>query len=329
MGKSYLGVDVGSSKTHALITDGAGKALGFGEGGAGNHEVVGYPGLMRAVVDAVGQALRTAGITIADLGGAGFGVSGYDWPSEKEPTLEAISVLGIEAPVEVVNDTILGLLAGSAEGWGIALVSGTGCNCRGWDRLHTREGRVTGNGMWMGEGAGASEVMQRAIRAVAYEWTQRSPATRLTPAFMAYTKTTSAAALLEGLATDQVHIGPEAARLVFEVAASGDPVAVDILRWAGRELGELAGCVIRQLEFERMDFDVVMIGSMFEGGALLIEPLREAIAGYAPGAHLVRMVAPPVIGAVLLGMEAGGIKPAPQVREALLRSGDLSCSDND
>ena len=49
MGKFYLGVDVGSSKTHALITDGAGKALGFGEGGAGNHEVVGYPGLMRAV----------------------------------------------------------------------------------------------------------------------------------------------------------------------------------------------------------------------------------------------------------------------------------------
>ena len=85
----------------------------------------------------MGQALRTAGITIADLGGAGFGVSGYDWPSEKEPTLKAISVLGIEAPVEVVNDTILGLLAGSAEGWGIALVSGTGCNGRGRDRLHT------------------------------------------------------------------------------------------------------------------------------------------------------------------------------------------------
>ena len=96
MGKSYLGVDVGSSKTHALITDGAGKALGFGEGGAGNHEVVGYPGLIRAVKDTVGQALRAAGITVADLGGAGFGVSGYDWPSEKEPTLKAISVLGIE-----------------------------------------------------------------------------------------------------------------------------------------------------------------------------------------------------------------------------------------
>ena len=129
--------------------------------------------------------------------------------------------------------------------------------------------------MWMGEGAGASEVMPHAIRAVAYKWTQRRPADAVDPGFMAYTKSISAATLLEGLATDQVHIGPEAARLVFEVAASGDPVAVDILRWAGRELGELAGCVIRQLEFEKLDFDVVMVGSMFEGGALLIEPLRE------------------------------------------------------
>ena len=36
----YLGVDVGGTKTHALIADEAGQALGFATGGPGNWEAV-------------------------------------------------------------------------------------------------------------------------------------------------------------------------------------------------------------------------------------------------------------------------------------------------
>jgi hypothetical protein len=41
-------------------------------------------------------------------------------------------------------------------------------------------------------------------------------------------------------------------------------------QWAGSELGELAKPVIRQLTFQSLKFDVVLVGSMFEGGQLLI-----------------------------------------------------------
>ena len=81
-----------------------------------------------------GQALAAAGLQIGDIAGAGFGVAGYDWPSERPPTIDAIASLGISAPVEAVNDTIIGLLAGAEQGWGVALVAGTSNNCRGWDR---------------------------------------------------------------------------------------------------------------------------------------------------------------------------------------------------
>ena len=83
------------------------------------------------------QGTRTQVIQVAEsdaIGGAGFGISGYDWPSERQPTLQAIATLGLSCPVDAVNDALIGLLAGSAQGWGIAVVSGTGCNCRGWDR---------------------------------------------------------------------------------------------------------------------------------------------------------------------------------------------------
>ncbi len=41
----YLGVDVGGTKTHALIADESGRAVGFAQAGTGSWEVVGYNGL--------------------------------------------------------------------------------------------------------------------------------------------------------------------------------------------------------------------------------------------------------------------------------------------
>jgi hypothetical protein len=97
-------------------------------------------------------------------------------------------------------------------------------------------------------------------------------------------------------------------------------VARQLIHWAGYELGEMANAVIRQLEFENLAFDVVMSGSMFEGGPLLIDPMRETIQKVAPRARLVRLNVPPVIGAVILGMEAAGIIATPSIRKVMADS---------
>jgi hypothetical protein len=57
-----------------------------------------------------------------------------------------------------------------------------------------------------------------------------------------------------------------------------------------------------------------MTGSMFDGGPMLIEPMRETIQKVAPKARLVRLRVPPVMGAVMLGMEAGGMSITPEIR---------------
>jgi N-acetylglucosamine kinase-like BadF-type ATPase len=162
--------------------------------------------------------------------------------------------------------------------------------------------------------------MFRAVQALSHEWSHRGPPTALTPALLAYTGTHSLDELLEGLVMERVQLDAGAAPLVFQVAAAGDPVALDIIRWAGEELGEMAKAVIRQLELEPLEFDVVLIGSMFDGGPLLVEPMRRTVLTVAPGARLVRLAAPPVIGAVLLGMEQAGLDPSPAVRQALAES---------
>ncbi|HLA07866.1 MAG TPA: BadF/BadG/BcrA/BcrD ATPase family protein, partial [Anaerolineales bacterium] len=316
----YLGADLGATKTHTLIIDEAGRALGFGESGPGNHESVGYDGMFQSMKSGMEQALRVAGLKKEEISGAGFGVAGFDWSSEYDITASTLERLGLSASYKFVNDSVLGLVAGAEEGWGVVVVSGTGSNCRGWDREHNREGRVTGHGVLMGEGAGGSELMHRCMQLVGYAWSKRGPMTKLADALIEHVGAKDLEDLLRGYTTNEYQIGAEAAPVVFRVAEQGDGVAHDLIHWAGCELGELANAVIRQLEFENLSFDVVMTGSMFEGGQMLIDPMREVIQKLAPIARLVRLNVPPVIGAAILGMEAGGLDVTKTIRDTMKES---------
>ena len=316
MAKYFLGVDIGGTKSHALIADETGQALGLGVGGAGNHEVVGYRGLIKTLNAITDAALSMAGISKKQLAGAGFGIAGYDWPAERESTRRAIQTLTLSAPFEFVNDTIIGLLAGAAEGWGVVVVAGTGNNCRGRDR-QGREGRVTGAGPEMGEYGGAGELVAKAVQAVSKSWSQRGPPTRLTDAFVELAGATDVTDLLEGLVLGRYRLSAADAPVVFRVAAEGDEVAQEIVHWAGRELGSLATGVIRQLSFEQSDFEVVLAGSVFKGSSTLIETMATTIHAVAPGAGLVLLAAPPVIGGVLLGMERAGVEHS-GIRQTLI-----------
>ena len=316
MSEYYLGVDIGGTKSHALIADSNGNAVGFGSHGAGNHEEVGYEGLRNTLQTITEKALAMAGLTKTQISAAGFGVAGYDWPSERQPTLDAIQSIGLSCPVDAVNDTIVGLLAGTSRGWGVAVVAGTGTNCWGWDEHHN-VGRVTGVGF--GEHGGAGNLVERAIVAIAYEWTMRGPKTKLTDEFLRLTGAEDIPSLLEGLEMGVYHLHSDNAPLVYQVACQGDPVALSIIHWAGGELGQTALAVIRQLGIQQKEFDVVLVGSLYDIGEMLIAPMRDAIIQEAPGARLVRLSAPPVVGGVLLAMEQNGRDPAP-IRECLVGS---------
>jgi N-acetylglucosamine kinase-like BadF-type ATPase len=315
---AYLGIDIGASKSHALIADDRGRTLGFGRGGPGNYESAGWADFRATLAGITDAALAGAGLDPGDLAGAGLGVGGYDWPSEAAPMLAAVDGLGLSCPVALVNDALIALVAGAAEGWGVAVVAGTSANCWGRDR-EGRLGRMIGYGSSVGEHAGAVEVIERAVIEVARALTRRGPETRLTGAFLDITGAADAEALFEGLTLGRLHIPPSAAPRVFAVAAAGDAVAQGIVRWAGQELGSLAVGVIRQLDLAALPVEIVLGGSLFEAGQPLIVPLEEVVRAEAPRARFTRLAVPPVVGGVLLGMEAAGLTIA-DVRPALLAS---------
>lgn len=307
----FLGIDVGSSKTHALIVDENGQCLGFGKSGGGNHQGHGYEVTTQAIRESFRQAAEMAGISAAQISGAGFGIAGYDWPSELEEHLGCIrEATGLICPVEVVNDGVNGLMAGTTHGWGVNVTAGSGVNARGRDQ-HGREGRIVGNGTYFGEYGGGIEIVGSALQEVNYAWIKRNPPTALTGIFLEVTGAKSEIDLMEGLSNGYYHLYPAIAIKIFEAAEAGDEAAKRVIRFSGEELGHLAAAVIHQLGFEDEEVEVVQSGSVFDGGALISDPMRDVILAAAPKAKIIRLDAPPVVGSLLLGMEAGGFDGYP------------------
>jgi N-acetylglucosamine kinase-like BadF-type ATPase len=313
----FLGVDVGTTKTQALLADEYGNLLGQGMAGGGNPPVVGYEQFASAVETAVAQALNQAQIPVRRLHAAGLGVSGYDWPSQKAATLAALDKLALPRPVALVNDTILGLLAVASRGWGISLVAGTGCNCWGRDE-NGRYGRVTGEGSSAGEYAGASELVERAFQKIARQWTKRDQPTLLASAFANKVNARHLDEFIEGVCTGRYILSSADAPLIFDCASKGDQTALALLQWAGKELGEMVLAVARQLNVQRQNVDVILLGGLFNGVPPLQPILADHLANVMPDANLIRLQVPPVIGAVRLAMEQGDM-PLPSTTNALLQ----------
>lgn len=319
MSQYFLGIDVGGTKTAALIADEQGRALGYGLGGPGNHEGAGWEGFKLAIQTAMTSALTQAGISLADLSAAGLGLAGYDWDDEHEPHVQALAEIGLTLPMQIENDSALGLYAGASAGWGVCVSAGSSNNARARGR-DGRKGRITGHGSGFGEYGGAWEIVERAVIAINYEWIQRTPPTALTPLFIQKAGASDLYDLVRGLALRIYQPSSAWAMLVLQAAQQGDPAAQEIVTWSGRELGELACALIRQVDATTDPVEVVLAGSLYKTGEMLISPLRETVLPCAPLAQFIQLEAPPVVGGVLMGMELILGRSAYDRRKKLLES---------
>ena len=300
--KYFLGIDVGSSKTHALIVDETGRCVGFGKSSGGNHQGMGYDELGSVLQEATKRAREISGVETVDIVGAGFGVAGYDFLYDREGHLQAISTLGLSCPLEVTNDGMNGLLAGATRGIGVNVTAGSSNNCRGRGR-NGQEGRIVGNGPPFGEYGGAIEIVGRGLQMVSHAWIKRIAPTVLTKIYIEAAGAKDEIDLMEGISNQRYHLFPYLALEVINAARHDDQAACEVMQWAGEELGWLAVSVARQIEMENDDVEIIQSGSVFEAGELITKPMRDLVLKHCPKAKLIRLDGPPVVGAVILGME--------------------------
>ena len=314
----FLGLDVGGTKTHALVCDERGQVLALGTGPGGNPETVGYEGLTLAMQTALQQACQQAGIKKDQIKATGFGIAGYDWPFQYADTLASVKALGLlNAKWLIENDAVPPIYAGTTCGWGIAACVGTGNNVRGLD-AEGRTGRITGNSTVFGEYGGAGEIMQSLLQRLAWMWTGRGKATLLADLLIQDCGAKDLEDLIEGLVAVRYTLTTSQSPLVVKAAEAGDAVADEILTWNAHELAESVLAVAAQLELSAQPFEIVMSGHLFSAYEGYRRAFMERVLSTACQAIFNPFSAPPVVGSVLLAMKSCGLE-IDQTREALLK----------
>jgi N-acetylglucosamine kinase-like BadF-type ATPase len=299
------GVDVGGSKTLAAVADLSGRIFGVGSASGGNRQLVGAEGFRKALDEAVGAALSDAGGTRTDVTALHVGASGLDFPEDGD---ELRAALGEDyRDVVVENDALLGLYAGTTNGWGGVVVGGSGTNAAAVAPDGTTL-FVGGLGWHCGDSGGAAMLGVEAMRLAIRSWEEREPPTALTQLLVDHTGAGDMAAFFRQVAT---FTGPDpldVAQLVADAARGGDRPCTALLEAHGRDMGLAVGTALRRLGLAGLDVEVVGLGGMFPmcDGTRLFPALDEEVRRHAPPATVRVLGTEPVVGAVIAALRRSG-----------------------
>ena len=318
-----LGVDVGASKTHAVLVDETGSVLGVGLAGCGNWEVVGLDGAREAVLAALEGALLDAGLARSDIAASAYGIAGLDWPSDRGRLEPVIAALDLEGAWVMVNDAFLPLRAGTVDGVGLGAIAGSGTKVVGRNRAG-RTASSFGASYPFTDWGGGGDIAAAAFHAVALAFRDMGPPTAVAERMLLATGCNEVIELLEKVMRDQVSISGGFAPQVFECAHSGDVVAQSIVRRAGETIGANVLSVAGELDMLDSPFDLVTAGGVFSSRSpLLYESLAESIDERAQQVTMVHWQSPPVVGALLLALDLLGLPNIPETNRLAARVSEV------
>ena len=296
-----IGVDGGATKTDAVVLDSRGRVLGSGRAGCSNWESVGLTGAVDAVAAAVDAALEQADCTRDDVAASAFALAGVDWPSDCVRLADALGALDLDGRSLITNDAFAALRAGASGPTGCVSSAGTGAVAAGRnDAGETARTMAQG----FGELGGASDIVERAVWACARMRERSGPETALADALCRVLGVSDLDHLFESITRGGLAPGAELARLVLEVAASGDAVAVALLEEQGRSLADEVLGVARRLRMLADPFELVIAGSVhLAGSPALDQAFARRVAEDAPQARIVALEERAVIGAARLALD--------------------------
>lgn len=206
----------------------------------------------------------------------------------------------LRIPVEVVNDTWIGLRSGVDDNMGIVPICGTGAAHAG--RNKKGESLILRNldyelGNRGGGGDLVSSALHYAFRSNEGTYLKTSLEDEIKEIFKGKTMDEVCDIIRkEEISEEQRYQIPIR---VFKAARKKDPVAVMLLKEMGQTLGQYALGVIKRLHLEDEKVPVVLIGSLFKTEEpLLVDAYMNEILRTAPLAYPVYPVKSPAMGAI-------------------------------
>lgn len=297
-----IGIDGGATHTVALLADAeSGEIVGRGESGPSNIQAVGVEAALLELDLAVRNAYIAAGLPRKEAAAACLGLAGIDLNEGRDVIQTWANTVSLARRVSVANDATLLFAAGTPEGWGLAVVAGTGSIAFTLDR-DGNDARAGGWGYLLGDEGSAFRVGLQGLRAACRAADRIGEPTRLLSALLAQLKTDDPRDFIPAVyrgAWDKAAIAG-LAPVVLDAAADGDAVAAGIVGQEALELARTAAGAVALGRLPRERLPITLTGGLVLQGTTFRELFLTNLAqlGISPGP--VSLVEDPVVGAVVL-----------------------------
>jgi N-acetylglucosamine kinase-like BadF-type ATPase len=302
-----IGVDGGASSTTALLAEAeTGRVLGRGAGGPSNIQAVGEAAALRELNAAVAGAFAAAQVGRAPVAAAALGLAGIDLDGT-DVIRGWASLVDLAGKVSIANDAKLLFAAGTPDGWGVAVIAGTGSIALTLDRAG-REARAGGWGYLMGDEGSAFRLGLQGLRAACRAADGVGEPTMILPAFLAKLGSKDPRDFIPAVyrgSWDKAAIAGLAPRMI-ELATAGDPTARAIFETETLELARTIAGAVASGGLPRDGVPVALSGGLLVNSM----PFRERVlanlrgCGVTPGP--VGLVDEPALGAVVLARQLLG-----------------------
>src|SRR5476649_1285631 len=308
-----LGIDAGGTKTVCLLADEQGTIVSEGRGAGANLHTAGELAVEKVLHEAMEEAIGDRAITPAAIC---LGIAGVDRDDEAGTVRAIMRRIGYKSRVLVVNDALIGLVAGARDEAGIAINAGTGSIVYGRN-ANGEAARAGGWGHMIGDEGSGYWIGRESLAAVMRAADGRVPETRLTGEILAHFNVADESRLprivydRELPRVSVAALGP----ITQRVAAQGDAVAVRILERAADELVLAARSVATRLEMRGDAFTFYLAGGVFQVVPWLAEELPRRLVEVAPRSQVQLLHKEPAAGAVSLALaEARGTARVPRYK---------------
>jgi N-acetylglucosamine kinase-like BadF-type ATPase len=296
-----IGIDGGGSHTIAFLAERAegGRILGRGEAGPSNAQALGVERAVAALDQAIARAFAAANLQPGTVAGAGLGLAGVDLAESATAIYRWCDRIQIAKHVQVDNDATLLLEAGTPEGWGLAVIAGTGsiAFARAPDRRFDRSG---GWGYLLGDEGSAYALALAGMRAVARASDQCLSPTILTEKILAFMRLKEPLEMIQAVYLgewDRARIA-SIAPLVLDACDAGDAIAVSIVQTETMELARTTVAAARKLSLPLNRTPLAVTGGVILNGVGYRERFLAALGSQGLTPDPVTLVHEPANGAV-------------------------------
>ena len=300
-----IGIDGGGTKTVAWLAtrdDPTERGvIGRGQSGSSNLQVVGFTAATTNLEQAIDAAFADAARASGKVASACIGLAGAGRESEQASIREWAARRNVAVRTTISNDALPVLYAGTPDGWGVALVSGTGSFAFG----RTASGVTTRCGGWgplFGDEGSGYAIALSGLRAAAQAFDGRSAETTLQERFLRHFNLGEPGELISTIyAPDFAHSDiARLAGIVFAASEEQDPVAVRIIHEAAAALTQTVDALVRRLEVQEGPVPLALAGGVLLRHPKFRQQLCDELSAHRLKFSPTSTVRDPVIGALAI-----------------------------